>query len=102
MVYDHLALLIAQADSNIGTESVAKLQDRLLGLLDIFINNIILPIGSGLIIIALILAGFKYIQGDPKSGKSAVMAAVIGLVIVLVSKVIVYQIVVDAIKGGGN
>jgi len=45
----------------------------------------ILEVAGGLIVLALVIAGFHYITGNAKQGKTAIAAAVIGLIIVIFS-----------------
>ena len=91
--------LIGQLAEAVNTDHIQNLQDKLLGLIITLTNDIVLPIGSGLIIIAIILAGFRYLQGDAKGGKAALVAAITGLVIVLLSYFIIYQLLVPALNG---
>lgn len=48
---------------------------------------------AGVIVVGMIIwGGFKYIQGDPETGKKTITAAIIGLVIVVLSSLIVNEI----------
>lgn len=95
MIDPQQAILLAAA----ANEPIQKIEDSLIGLLNTVLYKAILPIGAGLIVIAVIIAGYRYILGDPKAGKSALVAAVIGTVIVILSYWIIVQLVVPAING---
>ncbi len=96
MGISHLALQLAQETKS---DHIQAIQDSLVNFISVAINQFALPIGSGLIVIAIILAGFRYLQGDAKGGKTALTAAIVGLVIVVLSYFIIYQVVVPAIQG---
>lgn len=91
-------MLLAAANN----DAILQLEDKIMGLLYTVLVQAIIPIGSGVIVIAIIIAGFRYILGDPKSGKSALVAAVVGAIIVILSYFIIEQIVVPAINGAAS
>ncbi len=84
--------LIAAASSSGGGGALATIQTRLTDIMIVIINTYLLPLGGSLIIIAIILAGLRYIQGDAKGGKTALIAAVTGLAIVLLAYVLLGQV----------
>lgn len=54
-----------------------------------FIGRFLLPTAGAIIVIMIIWGGFKYIQGDPENGKKILTAAIIGLVIIVLSFLII-------------
>jgi len=59
----------------------------------IFLSDFLLPVAGAIIVLMIIWGGFQYIQGNPEAGKKTLTAAIIGLVIVVISFLIVNEIV---------
>jgi hypothetical protein len=88
MTNHHIAVLIAQEAGDGAAGSIDAISQRVRDLL-MGIQGLLLEIGGGIIILSLIFAGFKYITGDPKSGKAGITAAIIGTAIVILSYAII-------------
>ena len=58
-----------------------------------FLSNFLLPVAGAIIVLMVIWGGFQYIQGNPEAGKKTLTAAIIGLVIIVISALIINQIV---------
>lgn len=48
-------------------------------------NDYLLPIGGGIVVLALIWGGVQYTQGNAEAGKKTILAAIVGLVIIAVA-----------------
>ena len=80
------------------TDALNRLRNVFFGLAD-NVETLLLQLGSGIVVLMIIFAGLKYITGDPKGGKSALMAAVIGTAIVLLARVII-SVAIDTASPG--
>lgn len=79
-------ILLAQNAENLQDEATPKvigeINTKIIGILGT-VETILYQVGGGLIILAIILSGFRYLTGDAKGGKSALIAAITGLAIIL-------------------
>lgn len=55
--------------------------------------DLLMPLAAGVVVIMIIWSGIKYISGDAEGGKRSLLAAIIGLIIVLISFTIIRTLV---------
>lgn len=53
----------------------------------------ILPFAAGIVVLMIIIGGVQYIQGNAEAGKKTLSAAVIGIVIIVLTSVILATVV---------
>lgn len=56
-------------------------------------GDLLMPLAAGIVIIMIIWSGIKYFIGDAEGGKKSLLAAIIGLIIVLISFTIIRTLV---------
>ena len=89
---------IAQALEDPGTEAIDNIATRLEGLLAQLYTTMVW-VAYPLILIGIVIAGYKYITGDAKGGKSGLIAAIVGLVIFVLARVIIYTMICNDVAG---
>jgi len=73
-------------------EAIGKLLDTLQSyLLDVG-NNFLLPLAGTIIVVMIIWGGLQYVQGNAEGGKKTLLAAIIGLVIIVIASLIIQEV----------
>ena len=84
-----VATSLAQAAGNAASNDPVK---SIIGRFDGLISQLaalLIMLAYPLILIGIVLAGYKYITGDPKGGKAGLMAAIVGAAIFIFARVLI-------------
>lgn len=96
-------ILIAQNAENLQNEAtqpvITEINNKILNILS-SVQTLLYQVGGGLIILAVVLSGFRYLTGDAKGGKSALIAAITGLAIILLAYFILDTLCISITQQG--
>ena len=75
---------------------IIKLRDTVIDIITNKIGDKLLPAAGALCVVVIIWGGIQYITGGPKgeeTGKKTILAAIIGLILIILSAIIIQTIV---------
>lgn len=55
-------------------------------------QNFLLPLAGVIIVIMIIWGGLQYVQGNAEGGKKTLIAAIVGLVIIVLASLIIQEV----------